>query len=92
LFIEWTAGEIDIDSAAFVGDDANSTGDGQWQSLWRCGSTNQMADQAQVWSKRVLKLSKFYLEGCLQGSSNFPVTCFDLLPSVCTSAMPLNSQ
>lgn len=26
LFIEWTAGEIDIDSAAFVGDDANSTG------------------------------------------------------------------
>jgi len=41
LFIEWTAGEIDIDSAAFVGDDANSTG--AWaarQSLWVDAATN----------------------------------------------------
>jgi len=48
-------GEIDIDSAAFVGDDANSTGApaAHGKSLWADAAQRiQMADQAQVWSKR----------------------------------------
>lgn len=65
LFIEWTAGEIDIDSAAELVTMQIQLARWQrnWQSLW--ADTDQrikMAEQARVWSKRVLELS-FILSG-----------------------------
>lgn len=60
LFIEWTAGEIDIDSAAELVTIQIQLARWQrnWQSLWVDAAQRiQMADQARVWSERVLELS-----------------------------------
>jgi len=65
-----------------------------WQSLWADAVQRiQMADQAQVWSERVLEISGILSRGVASGSLLVPfVTCFNLLPSVCTAAMPFNTS
>ena len=60
LFIKWTAGEIDIDSAAELV--TMQIQRAQWQRNWRSlwADTAQrikMTNRAGDWSKRVLKLS-----------------------------------
>ncbi|NJR66146.1 MAG: hypothetical protein HC772_13835 [Leptolyngbyaceae cyanobacterium CRU_2_3] len=60
LFIEWTASEIDIDSAAELV--AMQIQLARWQRNWRSlwadpAQRVEMADQAKVWSERVLELS-----------------------------------
>ncbi len=60
LFIEWTAGEVDIDSAAELVTMQIQLARWQrnWQSLWADTAQRiKMAEQARVWSERVLELS-----------------------------------
>ena len=65
LFIEWTASEIDIDSAAELVTMQIQLARWQrtWRSLWADTAQRiKMADQAQVWSERVLRLSDILSE------------------------------
>ena len=70
LFVEWTASEIDIDSAAELVAMQIQLARWQrnWRSLWADSAQRiEMADQAKVWSERVLGLS-----GILSGGSASP--------------------
>jgi hypothetical protein len=60
LFIEWTAGEVDIDSAADLVTMQIQLARWQrgWQTIWTdTAQRMEMAAQVQNWSDRVLKLS-----------------------------------
>ena len=60
LFIEWTAGQVDIDSAAELVTMQIQLARWQrnWRSLWADAAQRiKMADQARVWSERVLEIS-----------------------------------
>lgn len=61
LFIEWTAGEVDIDSAADLVTMQIQLARWQrhWQTLWVDRAQRmEMAAQVQGWSERVLELSR----------------------------------
>lgn len=60
LFIEWTAAEVDIDSAAelVMMQVQLARWQRNWRSLWADTAQRiRMADQARVWSVRVLEIS-----------------------------------
>lgn len=60
LFIEWTASEVDIDDAAELTAMQLQLTRWQrgWQTLWANPAQRmEMAEQAKIWSERVLELS-----------------------------------
>ena len=65
LFIEWTASEIDIDSAAELVTMQIQLARWQrnWQSWTDIAQRIKMANQARVWSERVLEISRILCEG-----------------------------
>lgn len=73
LFIEWTAGEVDIDSAAELVTMQIQLARWQrnWRSLWAdMAQRIKMAKQARVWSERVLELLEILSGGVASPESS----------------------